>query len=107
MTDLPTRKAQLMARLTELGQRLDGIDTELQSHDSKDWEDLATERESDEVLETMGNSGKLEIRQIEAALTRIDAGSYGTCVTCGDQIGEDRLAVLPTTPFCRACAAAH
>ncbi|MDP1578101.1 MAG: TraR/DksA C4-type zinc finger protein, partial [Cypionkella sp.] len=69
-----------------------------------DWEDLATERESDEVLEGMGNAGLLEIRRIEAALARIEAGDYGICATCGQDIEPERLDVLPDTPFCRSCA---
>jgi RNA polymerase-binding transcription factor DksA len=42
---------------------------------------------------------------IEAALDRIASGSYGTCASCGDPIGEARLDVLPYTPVCADCAA--
>jgi RNA polymerase-binding transcription factor DksA len=42
-----------------------------------------------------------------AALNRIKAGDYGTCITCGARISEERLDVLPATPFCKTCAAAH
>jgi RNA polymerase-binding transcription factor DksA len=104
MTTIATRKAQLQARLDDLTQRLASIETELDTHDSKDWEELASERESDEVLEGMGNSGKQEIRMIEAALKRIEAGEYGFCVTCGAKIEQARLDVLPYTPFCSKCA---
>ncbi|MBI1218789.1 MAG: TraR/DksA family transcriptional regulator [Rhodobacteraceae bacterium] len=104
MTATATRKAQLQARLDDLSHRLASIDIELDAHNSKDWEELATERESDEVLEGMGNSGKQEIRMIEAALKRIDAGEYGFCVTCGAKIADARLDVLPYTPFCSQCA---
>lgn len=105
MKTVATRKAQLEKRLADLKGRLTGIESELDSHDSKDWEELATERESDEVLESMGVSGQQEIRQIEAALTRIAEGEYGFCAKCGTQISEERLDVLPQTPFCRDCAA--
>lgn len=37
---------------------------------------------------------------IEAALQRLAAGEYGYCVTCGEAIGEARLALDPATPFC-------
>jgi RNA polymerase-binding transcription factor DksA len=104
MIPLTTRKAQLDARLADLRKRLTGIDAELDSHQAKDWEELATERESDEVLEGIGLSGQQEIRQIEAALVRLEAGEYGYCVKCGAEIGEERLDVLPYTPFCRNCA---
>lgn len=103
-TPIPARKAQLLKRLDELGVRLEAIEDELDSHQNRDWEDLATEREGDEVLEATGNAGKAEITQIRAALQRIEAGSYGTCVRCGEPIAEARLNVLPWTPLCRSCA---
>jgi RNA polymerase-binding transcription factor DksA len=46
----------------------------------------------------------LELRQISAALQRIEVGEYGTCTKCGAEIGEERLDLLPHTPFCRRCA---
>ncbi|MFN3293495.1 MAG: TraR/DksA family transcriptional regulator [Gemmobacter sp.] len=104
MTPIADRKAQLLTRLHDLQTRLAQIETELDSHHNPDWDDLATEREADEVLEGMGLSGQQEIRQIEAALQRIDSGDYGYCTRCGAEIGEDRLNLLPQTPFCRSCA---
>ena len=104
MTTTADRKAQLEARMADLKTRLDHIEAELDSHQSKDWEDLATEREEDEVLEGMGVSGQQEIRMIEAALSRIEAGEYGFCAKCGAEISAERLDVLPHTPFCRHCA---
>lgn len=98
------RKAQMEARLADLSARMEKIGDELDSHQSKDWAELATEREEDEVLENMGVSAKAEIRMIKAALQRIDEGEYGYCVKCGAEIGEERLDVLPYTPFCRDCA---
>lgn len=104
MVSLATRKAALEARREDLNRRLAGIEAELESHESSDWEDMATEREADEVLEGMGVSGQQEIRMIEAALARLAAGEYGHCMKCGAEIGEERLDVLPYTPFCRTCA---
>jgi RNA polymerase-binding transcription factor DksA len=104
MTDLATRREQLETRRTFLFERLRGLDAELDSHQSKDWEELATEREGDEVLERLGQSGEVEITRIDAALKRMDAGEYGICVTCGDAITDERLDLLPYTPFCSNCA---
>ena len=56
------------------------------------------------MLEGIGVSGQQELRMIEAALQRIAAGDYGDCVTCGAEIAEERLDLLPFTPFCRHCA---
>lgn len=104
-TPTDRRKDQLESRLAEIKARLQTIEAELDSHQSQDWEELAVEREGDEVLEGMGLSGQQEIRMIEAALERIAEGEYGFCTKCGAEISEERLDVLPYTPFCRACAA--
>lgn len=98
------RKAALEARLQELGARLEGIEVELDSHHNPDWEELATEREGDEVLEATGRAGQQEIAMIRAALHRIAEGSYGTCVRCGEPIAPARLDLLPATPHCQGCA---
>lgn len=104
MTTTADRKEQLQARLADLQARLEHIEAELDSHDEKDWEEAAVEREGDEVLESMGVSGQQEIRMIEAALGRIADGEYGFCTKCGAKVSEERLDVLPYTPFCRNCA---
>lgn len=98
------RKAALKQRLVELGARLEAIEDELDSHHNPDWEDLATEREGDEVLEATGQAGLAEISQIRAALRRIEDGTYGLCARCGEPIAEARLDALPWTPHCRSCA---
>ncbi|MDT0168830.1 TraR/DksA C4-type zinc finger protein [Pseudarthrobacter sp. BRE9] len=38
--------------------------------------------------------------QIEAALARLAAGTYGICAICGQPIAEGRLEARPWTPFC-------
>lgn len=40
------------------------------------------------------------LAQVEAALDRIAAGTYGLCAICGEQIAEGRLEARPWTPFC-------
>ncbi|MCV2873238.1 TraR/DksA family transcriptional regulator [Defluviimonas sp. WL0050] len=104
MKSVAERKGELEARKADLENRIAGIGAELDSHEAKDWEEMATEREADEVLEDLGQSAQAEIRMIEAALARVEEGEYGYCVKCGDQISEERLDLLPATPFCRNCA---
>ena len=93
----------LLARLKELDHRLHEIEHELDEPQSADVEERATEREGDEVLEQLGNKGLVEAQQIRAALQRIREGSYGECITCGNDISTERLDILPETPFCRNC----
>ncbi|MDF0599592.1 TraR/DksA family transcriptional regulator [Psychromarinibacter sp. C21-152] len=106
MKTIEERRADLEARLAELENRLHGIEEELDSHQARDWEEMATEREGEEVLEGLGSSGQAEIRKIKAALQRMDEGEYGYCARCGDSIQPERLDVVPYTPLCRACAGA-
>ncbi|HKK86415.1 MAG TPA: TraR/DksA family transcriptional regulator [Roseovarius sp.] len=96
----------LMSRLAELDSRLHQIEAELDEPHSKDWEESAVEREGDEVLEQLGQSGLDEIARIRAALKRVRDGSFGQCVQCGEEISHERLETLPDTPLCRNCAAA-
>jgi RNA polymerase-binding protein DksA len=65
--------------------------------------DMATvtfDRELDYTLEE--NEGRL-LQAIDAALTRMDEGSYGACVSCGQPIGAERLEALPWTTQCIDC----
>lgn len=105
MISIETRRRQLLERKDELSRRLVKIDAELDQPHSTMFAEAAIEREGDEALEDLGAAGLLEIRMIEAALDRIEAGTYGICVACGDEISEERLNVLPATPKCRDCAA--
>ncbi len=94
----------LNRRLAYLQNRLENIEDQLDDPRSADWEENATESEGDEVMEGLGISGLQEIRAIRAALVRLEQGTYGECVTCGEPISEERLATVPHTPFCRNCA---
>jgi len=43
--------------------------------------------------------------EVDAALARVDAGTYGVCERCGRPIGEARLEALPAARTCIGCAA--
>ncbi len=44
------------------------------------------------------------VRRIDQALARLDAGTYGACAVCGEDIAPRRLALDPSVPTCLACA---
>src|SRR2546428_1535579 len=44
------------------------------------------------------------LQDIEGALDRLDAGEYGECERCGEEIGAARLKALPTATLCIECA---
>ncbi len=43
------------------------------------------------------------LSEIEAAYKRMDAGTYGTCETCGKPIGDERLDARPVARLCMSC----
>ena len=48
-----------------------------------------------------------ELRDVEASLGRVRAGSYGTCVACEAPIPFARLSAYPTAKRCHRCQAQH
>ena len=61
-------------------------------------------REDDEVLEGLGNAARQEIALLNAALRRIEDGTYGICQSCGGEISIARLEAVPHAMLCRECA---
>ncbi|HBE89338.1 MAG TPA: conjugal transfer protein TraR [Elusimicrobia bacterium] len=47
---------------------------------------------------------KTRLSNVRAALTAIDAGTYGACRHCGKPIAEARLKAMPETPSCVNCS---
>jgi DnaK suppressor protein len=45
------------------------------------------------------------LAEVDAALARVEAGSYGVCERCGSPIGDARLEALPAARLCIGCAA--
>ncbi|MDA7423152.1 TraR/DksA family transcriptional regulator [Thalassococcus lentus] len=104
MTDWSQQEQILKTRRAELVGEIRQIEDQLDDEPPKDWEDRASERQGDEVLESLGAHDAAELRQIDGALARIAEGTYGECVQCGNSISTERLAALPATPFCKTCA---
>ncbi|MCO6186736.1 TraR/DksA family transcriptional regulator [Rhizobium sp. L1K21] len=103
MDNIAVYENKLKARHAELDKRLHKIETDLDQTPNPDSEERATERENDEVLEGLGVQGQTELKAIEAALKRIEDGTYGTCVRCGNEISAERLDAVPHAALCRDC----
>lgn len=43
------------------------------------------------------------LMEMDAALARIENGTYGECISCGKEIGTKRLVAFPCTRYCLAC----
>lgn len=104
MSDTAQIKRELEYRLATLSTRVEELEGELRSPHSSNSQERAVEMEGSEVQERLKASALSEIAQIQAALRRIEAGSYGECVTCGEAIGEKRLKALPYATNCINCA---
>jgi len=52
---------------------------------------------------TQARRNQMKLR-IAAALTRLDQGEFGYCLTCGEDIATERLNLDPTALICVACA---
>lgn len=106
MRDEAKIRQQLESRLDELRLRVSAIEAELQQPLDDDFGEQAVDREDDETLDAVELAAIAEIELIEDALTRLRGGTYGLCVSCGDEIAPKRLEALPACRLCITCAQA-
>jgi DnaK suppressor protein len=101
--------------LLTLGRRLRGEEEEVSSEALRpsgalaegstinapgDAGDISVDSSTQDVsLGLMANERQL-LAQVTGALQRIDQGTYGKCVVCGQPIARERLNALPYTPYC-------
>ena len=97
-------KAELEERLAALQSRLASIKRDVTRSHSGDSAEQAQERENDEVVDAIGNETAQSIRDIQAALARIEDGTYGICGRCGEEISLGRLQAVPEATRCVNCA---
>ncbi len=70
--------------------------------ESGEGDTLAVERERDLALSAHARAA---VDQIDGALKRIDAGTYGVCIDCGETIPEERLEAIPWAALRVGCKA--
>ncbi|MCP4187360.1 MAG: TraR/DksA family transcriptional regulator [Gammaproteobacteria bacterium] len=98
-------KIRLTALKDEVSQRISDIDKDIRHEGlSADWAEQATERENDEVLESLGNNAEQVLVMINYALQRIENDKYFSCSECGEPIPPTRLELLPYSSLCVGCA---
>lgn len=96
----------LLARGAELRERIRRVQADLgraREPLPRDSADAAIVMENDEVLRAIESTAMLEIRHVDHALERLDAGTYGVCEKCGADIGHTRLEVVPYATTCGRC----
>ncbi|OFZ54078.1 MAG: hypothetical protein A2428_04485 [Bdellovibrionales bacterium RIFOXYC1_FULL_54_43] len=105
---LETYKKQLLERRETLASELrqktaSMIEDDVVYSDSVDQASAETDKA---LAVQMKNRDQGILIQIDAALRRIDAGSFGECQECGESISEARLQAFPFTTLCIDCKAA-
>lgn len=90
-----------------LAGRVARIETDVRHREAPldaDADDQAIQLENDPVLDALDEQGRRRLAEIEAALQRLDDGSYGICARCEEAIARERLLALPTATTCARCA---
>jgi DnaK suppressor protein len=101
-TELNRFRQTLEAKQAELAgilRRRDEIAIE-KSADAIDEVQRAAEREL--AIRNLDRESNL-LRNVRAALRRIDNGAFGICAHCDEEISPRRLAAVPWAPFCIRC----
>jgi len=100
MADTESRRESLKKQAEDMRRRIDDLQQAERAETAEGQTDAAhlwenADLRADEVDEAVG-----ELKDIDAALSRLDEGTYGVCVTCGKPISEERLEFLPVTTVC-------
>ena len=95
--DLERRRETLMAQINEREKKMQ-LDV-----DNPDRSELAQSFTAMQEGVLFVEKANKWLAEIEAALGRLDAGTYGLCVNCGKEISADRLEALPGTSMCIQC----
>jgi RNA polymerase-binding transcription factor len=110
MTNTARRRAHLERMLRDRRRELQGevrhgirhgrSELSKQGGDDVDRSDAHSQGDIDLALLQMRSE---TVRRIDAALVRLEAGTYGSCVECAKAISEPRLRALPFAARCQAC----
>lgn len=96
-------KTFLRQRREALAAALQRGAVEAEAAAGEETRDLAEQREQSDIRARLGDREQLELNEVDAALARIAAGTYGHCETCGKAIGRQRLRAVPEARFCIGC----
>ena len=109
-TDLALHRETLLAlRASLLGDMTQIEDDALKDHCKTtsiptDLEEIGSDNAEQELTVSLLGSDEDILDQIEAAIKRIEEGSYGRCEACGEQIPKTRLDAIPYAAECERCA---
>lgn len=72
--------------------------------DNADLGSEAVEQFGHEQAKALGEETEGALSRVRAAMKRVEDGTYGKCVSCGEMIDTDRLGIDPTAELCMKCA---
>jgi RNA polymerase-binding transcription factor DksA len=98
-----TRRAQLTAERDRVRDQLAELGVDRSSYDEGFADSGQVTAERGEVEALVGTLRET-LQDIDAALSKIDAGTYGRCESCGGEIAEARLEAMPMARLCITCA---
>jgi DnaK suppressor protein len=106
---LAAERRQTLQRLTGLTRDFDTVvaasrDTNADDEHDPEGATIAFERSQ---IGALARQARHHLDEIDAAVARLEAGTYGTCERCGTPIGEERLAARPAARTCIRCAASQ
>ena len=99
---LEEEKKLVAIRMRELSAQ-DPFSDPDRAHDNAASDSEANEESSHDRFAAILDELKAKLADIDAALLRISAGTYGYCTNCRNMIDTDRLAIVPTATLCLSC----
>jgi RNA polymerase-binding transcription factor DksA len=99
-------RAALTAERKRVSNELEAIGIDSGANDSGFADSGQVTAERGEVDALVG-SLQDTLNDVDDALAKIDAGTYGVCEQCGKPIGEARLEAMPAARLCITCASAR
>jgi DnaK suppressor protein len=103
---LETFKKRLEERQQELRKVVSRTEQDGRAADSETAQDIADKAANSynkEFLFHQSNNERQLLAMVEGALDRIRTGTFGQCISCGEEINAKRLEAVPWTRFCIAC----
>jgi DnaK suppressor protein len=97
-------RARLLGDMTQMEDNALNKDRSRTTSMPTSMAELGSDNSDQELTLGLLGSDKEALDQIEAAIGRINDGSYGRCETCGGKIPKDRLEAIPYAAKCVRCA---
>ncbi len=97
--ELTERKAQILKNLEEAENKI----VMMQNQEPKDEGDFAALAIETDIDDRIIRQQRAELNEIEIALGKIKAGTYGICEMCEEPIGIERLKVKNFARYCIVC----